>query len=290
MPTFGSLITKKKKPLDTVSVTIEPQKTPPLVPPPSNFTPNVPPPVTDTSTKTIFNPDNTITKTQGGASQIISRADYEKNMADRVRQARVNAFNAQYPESPAEIAAKVEVPETQSIAEMRKKAEAVSSPDERIIELHAEGAPAKEFVEPVLSYGAQIVDNIRVALSSGEPRTAKKATASFNTASKLTDQNIDLVKVGQMSYNDALRDFDLQMAAIVRLESSQVGIGKANTDYWVDTGAAIETRIRNEYKVMERQRQQLIDAYVESQVNAKLGMQSTSGKTQNSLENTGEVQ
>lgn len=288
------------------------KKKAPVIPPaPSTanvgFTPNIPPvqqPVQQptitpppapapSSNRNIEFPPNSlqVNITQSGQKSTIPIKEYYAQREAEVRARRVKAFNEQYPESLKETAARLQepmVPTTEQAIEEWKAAHPEESLDEigkfrRAISttepLTKERYEAVK--EPFLQTGAELMDAIRVGVTSGKPTRIKQAEASFADAARITDENIELVRTNQISGTSAWRDMDASIAALVRLEATTVGLGKANSRYWIDNGAELEAQILLERQILQIQRLKLIEAIKENELNQITNMQAVSRGVQN---------
>lgn len=128
---------------------------------------------------------------------------------------------------------------------------------------------ATEFI----STAAEVYDAMVSMVKGRKTLKTQKAEASFTDATAILQQDLEMVRSGQMSAIDASRDLEEAAAAINRLESSAKGIGKDNLRWFIDQGKEIETQIIREKRILENLRLELINAQQEARVNrAKLNL------------------
>lgn len=108
----------------------------------------------------------------------------------------------------------------------------------------------------VSSASSILPDMLQVGTKKTTPIT--QAENTFNELTATISNDIELAKMGLADPNKTLKDINLAIEAISRLEAQTRGLGKANLRYWIDEGKELESSIMNEKSSLEGQRIQIL--------------------------------
>lgn len=127
----------------------------------------------------------------------------------------------------------------------------------------------KESGKDFLTTAANTIDSIRTSVTGNAPKRVAKAQREFSSAEAILISDMELVRSGDKKLSVAMKDFDLAISAINRLESETTLKGKFNSGWWEDEGADIEAQIIEEKRTIENLRTEMINAAAMANVGAR---------------------
>lgn len=104
-------------------------------------------------------------------------------------------------------------------------------------------------LEETLSTAASVIDAVTSSFSARKSAKVTTAETALNDAFTALNTDIVRVKMGDMRYDEAKKDFQMAEAAVNRLDKTTKGLGKLNLRFWLGGGAEVENEI-----ILSRQR------------------------------------
>lgn len=208
-------------------------------------------------TEVKFNPDSTVDYSAGGKTTRLTRKEYNDflntlggkrggNLTPRVRAAQDQREAALNP-----------IPLT-TIPTTDELGKAGQEPNFfQMDPLSKERLKATPGV--LLSAGALAIDTIRSGITGKKPLKQQQAETIFSDTTNALNQDIEGVKMGG-DPTQAIRNLELAAASLNRLERSSKAEGKLNLRYWVDNGRELDAQIALEKSILERMRNELVQA------------------------------
>ena len=120
-----------------------------------------------------------------------------------------------------------------------------------------------------LSTVAETVDSLKsiASLSGRNPKKLQNTQEAVSNSMALLQNDVELVKLGLKSPDEAKADFNSVQSAINEVEGAQQGIGKLNVNYWILHGKEIEEYIKRSQNQLQDIGNQLEIASTEALLN-----------------------